>query len=95
MQVGASAQQPGWQNIIMIVALFAIIYFFMIRPQQKRQKELKAQRDALQTGNRIVTAGGIYGVIKDIKESELVVEIAEGVRIRVDRNSVFLAPEKK
>ncbi len=90
-QVGAAPQQPWWQFPALMLAVFAIIYFFMIRPQQKKQKELQEQRDALTTGSRIMTAGGIYGVIKDIKEKEFVVEISEGVRIRVDKGSVFPA----
>lgn len=89
-QVGAP-QQPWWHMPALMLGLFVIMYFFMIRPQQKKQKELKEQRDAMTTGNRIVTSGGIYGVIKDIKENEFVVEISEGVRIRVDKNSVYLA----
>lgn len=97
MQVGsATPQAPWWQMPLMMVAVFAIIYFFMIRPQQKKQKELKEQRDALTTGSRIVTAGGLYGTIKDIKENEFVVEISEGVRVRIDKNSVYpvVAPTK-
>lgn len=91
-QAGATAgQQSPWTMPLLMIAVFAIMYFFMIRPQQKKQKELQAQRDALTTGNRILTSGGIYGVIKDIKEKEFVVEIAEGVRIRVDKNSVYPA----
>ena len=78
-------------NIAMIVLIFVIFYFFMIRPQQKRQKEVQRKREALTTGDRIVTSGGLYGVIRDIKETEFVVEIAEGVRVRVDRGSVFPA----
>ncbi len=89
-QAGAP-QQPWWQMPALMLAVFVIIYFFMIRPQQKKQKELKDQRDAMTTGNRIVTAGGIYGIIKDVKENEFVVEISDGVRIRVDKNSVYPA----
>ena len=77
-----------------MVGVFAIIYFFMIRPQQKKQKELQAQRDALKIGSKIVTTGGILGTIKDVKENEFVVEIAEGVRVRVDKNSVYPVIEK-
>ena len=66
----------------------------MIRPQQKKQKELQAQRDALKIGSKIVTTGGILGTIKDMKENEFVVEIAEGVRVRVDKNSVYPVIEK-
>lgn len=87
----ATTQQPWWHMPALMLAVFLIMYLFMIRPQQKKQKELQAQRDALTTGSRIMTSGGIYGVIKDIKEKEFVVEIADGVRIRVDKGSVFPA----
>lgn len=88
---GAAGQQPWWHMPALMVAMIAILYFFMIRPQQKKQKELQAQRDALNTGSRVMTAGGLYGVIKDIKNNEFVVEIADGVRVRVDKNSVYPA----
>ena len=78
-------------NIAMIILIFVIFYFFMIRPQQRKQKELQKKREALGTNDRIVTSGGLYGVIKDIKETEFVVEIADGVRVRVDKGSVFPA----
>ena len=88
----AQAQQgSGWTSIIMMAAVVLIFWLFMIRPQQKRQKEVQRKREALSTGDRIVTSGGLYGVIRDIKETEFVVEIAEGVRGRVDRGSVFPA----
>ena len=88
----AQAQQgSGWTSIIMMAAVVLIFWLFMIRPQQKRQKEVQRKREALTTGDRIVTSGGLYGVIRDIKETEFVVEIAEGVRVRVDRGSVFPA----
>ena len=88
----AQAQQgSGWTSIIMMAAVILIFWLFMIRPQQKRQKEVQRKREALTTGDRIVTSGGLYGVIRDIKETEFVVEIAEGVRVRVDRGSVFPA----
>lgn len=73
----------------MMVAVFAIIYFFMIRPQQKKQKELQKQRDALVRGSKVMTAGGIYGTIKEINERDFLVEIADGVRIHVDKGSVY------
>lgn len=78
-------------NIAMIILIFVIFYFFMIRPQQRKQKELQKKREALGTNDRIVTSGGLYGVIKDIKDTEFVVEIADGVRVRVDKGSVFPA----
>ena len=87
----ASTQGGGMMNIAMIILIFVIFYFFMIRPQQRKQKELQKKREALGTNDRIVTSGGLYGVIKDIKETEFVVEIADGVRVRVDKGSVFPA----
>ena len=77
--------------ILMMVAIFAIMWFFMIRPQQKKQKEIQNWRNSITIGTQIVTAGGIYGVVRGINEAEntLDVEIANGVRIRVDRNSVY------
>ena len=69
-------QGSGWTSIIMMAAVVLIFWLFMIRPQQKRQKEVQQKRDALTTGDRIVTSGGLFGVIRDIKEKEFVVEIA-------------------
>ena len=82
--------QGGMSSIIMLVAIFAIMYFFMIRPQQKRQKEIQTFRNNLAVGSDVVTAGGIYGKVKRVEaDNTLMVEIANGVTIKVDRNSVF------
>ena len=90
----AQAQQgSGWTSIIMMAAVVLIFWLFMIRPQQKRQKEVQQKRDALTTGDRIVTSGGLFGVIRDIKEKEFVVEIADGVRVRVDKGSIYPAAD--
>jgi preprotein translocase subunit YajC len=80
-----------YSGLLMIVALFAIMYFFMIRPQQKRQKEIQNFRNSITIGQAVVTAGGIYGVVKQIDENDntLMIEVANGVRIKVDRNSVY------
>lgn len=83
---GGAAQ---WGNILMIVALIAIFWLFMIRPQQKRQKEIKNFREGLKNGDRIVTAGGIYGKITAVNDTNFTVEIATGVRITVDKGSVY------
>jgi len=74
---------------IMMVLIFVVFYFFMIRPQSKRQKEIKKQREAMQPGDKVVTSGGIYGKVKEIKDTTIIVEIAENVRIKIDKNSVF------
>ena len=81
----------GLSFILMLVLMFAIMYFFMIRPQQKKQKELQNFRKAIEKGQEIVTAGGIYGTVREIDDVNniLIVEVANGVRLRIDRNSVF------
>jgi preprotein translocase subunit YajC len=92
LQAPASGGGMGSMGgILMIVLLFVIMYFFMIRPQQKKQKEVQKMREALRTGDRVVTAGGIYGKLKEINDTYFIVEIAENVRIKVDKASVFAA----
>ncbi len=83
------AAGSGWSSMIMIVALIAIFYFFMIAPQQKKQKKINAFRDSLKNGDRVMTAGGIYGRIRDIKDNAVILEIADGVRIKIDKNSIY------
>ena len=94
LQVSNSGGQPAggmsqYSGILMMVLIFVVFYFFMIRPQTKRQKEIKKQREAMKPGDRVVTSGGIYGKVRDIKETTVTVEVAENVRITVDKNSVF------
>ena len=84
----------GMGSILMIVALFAVFYFFMIRPQQKRQKEIKKFRDALGKGDKVVTAGGIYGTIREVKENSFLISIDKDVTIRVDKGSVYPSAEE-
>lgn len=79
----------GMSGIIMIVVLIAIFYFMMIRPQQKKQKEIKKFRDGLQKGDNVITAGGIYGKIKEVKNDSMLIIVADGVTIRVDKNSIY------
>jgi len=84
--------QAGGGNfsmIIMMVAIFAIMYFFMIRPQQKKQKEIMNFRNNLTVGQEVVTAGGIYGKIKELDVTTVTLEIASGVKIKIDRNSIY------
>ena len=85
----AAGGASSYSGILMMVLIFVVFYFFMIRPQSKRQKEIKKQREAMQVGDKVVTSGGIYGNIKEIKETTVIVEIAENVRIKIDKNSVF------
>lgn len=83
-------QGGGMSMIIMMVAIFAIMYFFMIRPQNKKQKNPEF-RNSIVPGTDVVTAGGIYGKVKEVNELDntLMVEIASGVKIKIAKNSVY------
>ena len=86
-------QQSGWSFWVMMILIFVVFYFFMIRPQQKKQKELQKQRDALTKGSKVITAGGIYGNIKEVLETTFLIEVAKDVVINVDKGSVYVASE--
>ncbi len=73
----------------MIVLLLVVFWLFMIRPQQKRQKEIRKFRESLTKGDKVVTAGGIFGKICEVNEKTFLVEIAQGVKITIDKGSVY------
>ena len=76
---------------IMLILMFDIMYFFMIRPQNKKQKEIAQFRRSLQVGQSVITAGGIHGVIKEINDNDVMLEIDRNVKVCVDKNSIFAA----
>lgn len=79
----------GMSGIVMMLLVFVVLYFFMIRPQVKRQKEVRKFREAMKVGDKVVTAGGLHGKIKDMKDTACVLEIAEGIKVTVEKSSVF------
>lgn len=99
LQAGADAAPGGlfggggMSMIIMMVLLFGIMYFFMIRPQQKKQKALQEARNGIKVGDKVVTAGGIHGRVKEVGDTHFVLEIAENVRIKVEKASVYVSAE--
>jgi preprotein translocase subunit YajC len=88
-----TAQQSSWSFWVMMILIFVVFYFFMIRPQQKKQKELQAQRDALKKGDKVITAGGIYGIIKEVQENAFLIEVSKDVTLKVDKGSVYVSAE--
>ena len=86
----APAQGGGWTFWLMIAAMIGVMYFFMWRPESKRRKEMQKFREGLKKGDKIVTAGGIYGVVKEVKENEptLLIEVDSNVTLRVDKNMI-------
>lgn len=96
LQEGAQAAQGGassWSFWIMMLLIFVVFYFFMIRPQTKKQKELQQQREAMKKGDKVVTAGGIYGIIKEVQEQAFLIEVSKDVVIKVDKASVYAHAE--
>ena len=87
----AQPQGGGMSFLIMMAVIFAIMWFFMIRPQQKKQKEIQNFRNSITVGSQVVRAGGLYGRVKSIEDADntLMIEVARDVRVKVDRNSVF------
>ena len=76
-------------SLVMMALIIFIFYFFMMRPQIKRQKELRNYRASLQKGDKVVTTGGIYGKIVEVQEQAVVMEIANDVRIKVDKFAIL------
>ena len=77
---------------VMILLMIAIVYFMMIRPQRKRQKEIDNFRNGLRAGQEVVTSGGIYGKIKEINDNIVLLEVAHNVCIKVDKSTIFASP---
>lgn len=91
MAGNAGAQQggrPGYEGLIMLVVMFAIFYFLLIRPQQKRAKQHKQLIESLKVGDQVQTAGGIHGKVAALQDNYVMLEIATGVKIKVNRSSV-------
>jgi preprotein translocase subunit YajC len=78
--------------ILVMVLIFVVMWLFMIRPQQKQQKELAKFRNSLEKGSKVVTAGGIHGTVKEIKQTTIVIQIDNNVAIEVDKGMIMRAP---
>lgn len=91
---GAPAAGGGFESLILIVLMFAVLYFLMIRPQMKRAKEHKTMIEALQKGDEVVAAGGVLGRINKISDTYVTLEIANNVEIQVQRPAIQLVLPK-
>mgnify|MGYP001118585059 CR=1 FL=1 len=83
-----------WTIIVFLALIFGVFYFIMIRPQRKRQKEHEELIRELRKGDRVITSGGIYGVIESTSEDSIVIKVESGTTIRVARSSVALKRER-
>lgn len=82
------AEPNPLMSFLPLILIIVVFYFFMIRPQMKRQKELRKFRESIQKGDSVVTTGGIYGKVADIKETTILLQVDEGVKLKVDKSAV-------
>lgn len=82
----------SWMTWVMIIAMIAIMYFFMIRPEKKRRKEMEEFRNGIKPGDKVITAGGIYAVVKKVEDTSLLIEVDSNVTLRIDKGMVVAAP---
>lgn len=87
LQAGATANS-SWSMWVMLILIFVVMWFFMIRPQRKQQKELEKFRNSLKRGDKVVTIGGIYGVVDEIKEKQVIIKVDGDTKLKVDKNSL-------
>ena len=93
---GGEGQQGGGMGgmLIPLVLMFAVFYFLLIRPQQKRQKEHQKMVSELQKGDKVITSGGIHGVISSVKDDVISVKVADNVKLEVSRSNVSRVEKK-
>jgi preprotein translocase subunit YajC len=91
-ETAAAPKSGGWSMILMMLLIFVAMWFFMIRPQQKQQKELAKFRNALEKGQKVMTAGGIHGVIKEVKETSVIITVDKDVTLEVDKGMITRTP---
>ncbi len=92
LQAMPAEPQPGLMQqygfIIMLALMVLVMWLFMWRPEAKRRKQMQAFREGLKKGDKVITAGGIYGTVKEIKETTLLIEVDSNVTLRIDKNMV-------
>ena len=93
LQADAEPSGGGWQFLLMVGSIIVVFYFFMIRPQQKKQKQEATFRSGLGKGDRVVTIGGIFGRIVSVDDSSALVEVDNGVKLKMDKAALKAAPE--
>lgn len=94
---GAADGQPGAMGggamtWVMLILIFVVMWLFMIRPQRKQQKEAEMFRNSLKKGDKVVTAGGIYGIISEVQDNAVLLKVDGEVKLKVDKNSIVKDP---
>lgn len=89
---GASGQSNALVTFLPLILVFVVFYFFMIRPQMKKQKEMNNYRNSLKKGDKVVTTGGIYGRIAEVKDNHVMMEVGGDLKLKVDKNALLKDP---
>jgi preprotein translocase subunit YajC len=84
----AGEGQSPYMSFVFLLLIILVFYFFMIRPQVRKQKELRTYREGLQKGDKVITTGGIYGKIVDVKDNVVLMEVADNVRLKIDKSAI-------
>lgn len=85
-------QGSGWSSLLMISLIFVVFYFFMIRPQMKKAKEAKKFRENIKKGDKVITIGGIHGKIVDVNDATFIIEVEDGVKLKIEKTAVATDP---
>ena len=89
---GAAGQANPLVTFLPLILVFVVFYFFMIRPQMKKQKEMTNYRNSLKRGDKVVTTGGIYGRVYEVKENHILMEVGGDIKLKIDKNAVLKDP---
>ena len=89
---GASGQSNTLVTFLPLILVFVVFYFFMIRPQMRKQKEMSSYRISLKKGDKVVTTGGIYGRVYDVKDNFVMLEVGGDVKLKVDKSALLKDP---
>ena len=88
----AAGQSNAFVTFLPLILVFVIFYFFMIRPQMKKQKEMNNYRNSLKRGDKVVTTGGVYGRVLEVKDSYIMMDAGGDVKLKVDKNALLKDP---
>jgi preprotein translocase subunit YajC len=86
--------QPGMNPLVMMIPIFLLMYFMIIRPQRRQQKEHAERMKNLKSGDRVITAGGVHGIITNVKDRTVIIKIADNVRVELEKGSVASVTKK-
>jgi preprotein translocase subunit YajC len=89
---GAGGQTNPLVTFLPLILVFVVFYFFMIRPQMKKQKEMTSYRSSLKKGDKVITTGGIYGKIYEVKDNYVTVDVGGDVKLRIGKNALLKDP---